>query len=111
MSDELCSIEDVRKLGLVVAEVKTCERVPGADKLLKMTLNLGDGKERQIVAGIAPWYEPETLVARKIVLVGNLQPARIRGVESNGMLLAATHHDVVKIITVDGDLPAGATIS
>lgn len=111
MSDELCSIDDVRKLGLVVAEVKTCERVPGADKLLKMTLNLGDGKERQIVAGIAPWYEPETLVGRRIVLVGNLQPAKIRGVESNGMLLAATHHDVVRIITVDGDLPAGATIS
>jgi len=110
MEASYVTMDDVKKMGLAVAEVKTCERVAGADKLLKMTVDVG-GEEREIVAGIAPWYNPEDLVGRKVVVVKNMQPAKIRGVESRGMLLAATHHDVVKILTVDGDLPAGATVS
>jgi methionyl-tRNA synthetase len=109
MTETYVTIDDVKKLGLVVAEVKTCERVAGADKLLKMTVDLG-GEERPVVAGIAPWYEPEALAGRKIIIVKNMQPAKIRGEESRGMLLAAQHHDVVKILVVDGDLPAGAEV-
>jgi methionyl-tRNA synthetase len=103
------TMEDVKKLGMVVAEVKTCERVEGADKLLKMTVDVG-GEERPVVAGIAPWYAPEDLVGRKIIVVKNMTPAKIRGEQSRGMLLAAEHHDVVRVLTLDGDLPAGAQV-
>ena len=109
MSEEHVNMDDVKKLGMVVAEVKTCERVEGADKLLKMTVDVG-GEERPIVAGIAPWYEPEDLVGKKIVVVKNMEPATIRGEESRGMLLAAEHHDVVRVLALDGDLPAGANV-
>lgn len=109
MSEEHVNMDDVKKLGMVVAEVKTCERVEGADKLLKMTVDVG-GEERPVVAGIAPWYEPEDLVGKKIIVVKNMEPATIRGAESRGMLLAAEHHDVVKVLALDGDLPAGANV-
>ncbi|MEE9456735.1 MAG: methionine--tRNA ligase [bacterium] len=109
MSEEHVNMDDVKKLGMVVAEVKTCERVEGADKLFKMTVDVG-GEERPVVAGIAPWYEPEDLVGKKIIVVKNMQPATIRGAESRGMLLAAEHHDVVKVLALDGDLPAGAKV-
>ncbi len=109
MAEEFVNMDDVKKLGMVVAEVKTCERVEGADKLLRMTVDVG-GEERPVVAGIAPWYEPEDLVGKKIVVVKNMQPATIRGAESRGMLLAAQHHDVVKVLALDGDLPAGAEV-
>jgi methionyl-tRNA synthetase len=109
MSEEYVTMDDVKKLGMVVAEVKTCERVEGADKLLKMTVDVG-GEDRPVVAGIAPWYEPEELVGKKIVVVKNMVPAKIRGVQSRGMLLAAQHHDVVKVLALDGDLPAGAEV-
>lgn len=110
MTEGTITMADVEALGMVVAEVKTCELVPGADKLLKLTIDIGR-EERQIVAGIAPWYKPEELVGKKIVVVKNMAPAKIRGVESRGMLLAAQHYDVVRVLTVDGDLPAGAKIS
>ncbi|HUU56650.1 MAG TPA: methionine--tRNA ligase subunit beta, partial [bacterium] len=109
MSESHVTMDDVKKLGMVVAEVKTCERVEGADKLLKMTVDVG-GEDRPIVAGIAPWYEPEDLVGKKIIVVKNMTPAKIRGEESRGMLLAAEHHDVVKVLALDGDLPAGAQV-
>ncbi len=109
MSEEYVTMDDVKKLGMVVAEVKTCERVEGADKLLKMTVDIG-GEDRPVVAGIAPWYEPEELVGKKIVVVKNMVPAKIRGVQSRGMLLAAQHHDVVKVLALDGDLPPGAEV-
>ncbi len=110
MAEEHVNMDDVKKLGMVVAEVKTCERVEGADKLLKMTVDVG-GEDRPLVAGIAPWYEPEDLVGKKIIVVKNMVPAKIRGEQSRGMLLAAQHHDVVKVLTLDGDLPAGAEVS
>jgi len=96
MSEEYVTMDDVKKLGMVVAEVKTCERVEGADKLLKMTVDIG-GEDRPIVAGIAPWYEPEELVGKKIVVVKNMVPAN-------------QHHDVVKVLALDGDLPPGAEV-
>jgi len=106
------TFDDIQKLGLKVAEILECEKVEGADKLLKMQIDVG-GEKRQIIAGIAPWYEAEALVGKKIVVITNMQPAKIRGVESNGMLLAATIGDKedVQIVIPDNDAPAGCSIS
>ncbi len=97
------------KLSLRTALVLEAERVEGADKLLRLQIDLGD-EQRQIVAGIARHYDPEGLVGRSIVVVANLKPARIRKIESNGMLLAATQGDRLRLITVDGDMPAGSSV-
>src|SRR2546425_11749936 len=82
------SIEDFAKVEMRVGQVKTAERVQGADKLLKLTVDIGT-EVRQIVAGIAQHYEPEKLIGRKVIVVVNLQPRKLRGVESNGMIVAA----------------------
>jgi methionyl-tRNA synthetase len=83
------SIDDFAKVEMRVGQVKSAERVAGADKLLKVMVDLGE-EVRQIVAGIATAYQPEQLVGRKVVVVVNLQPRKLRGVESNGMIVAAT---------------------
>jgi methionyl-tRNA synthetase len=82
-------IEDFAKVEMRVGEVKTAEKVAGADKLLKLMVDIGD-EVRQIVAGIAEVYKPEELVGRKVIVVVNLQPRKLRGVESNGMIVAAS---------------------
>lgn len=97
------------KIQLRTAKVLEAERIPGADKLLKLKIQVGE-ETRQIVAGIALHYAPESLVGRTIVVVANLKPAKIRGIDSNGMLLAASHGDQLRLVTVDGDLPPGATV-
>jgi methionyl-tRNA synthetase len=83
------TIDDFAKVELRVAQVKFAERVKGADKLMRLEIDLGY-EQRQIVAGIAKAYDPEKLIGRKIVIVANLQPRKLRGLESNGMLLAAS---------------------
>jgi methionyl-tRNA synthetase len=83
------SIDDVIKVDLRVAQILVAERIPKADKLLRLEVDLGYEK-RQILAGIAQYYEPEKLVGRKIVVVVNLAPRKMRGLMSNGMLLAAS---------------------
>lgn len=107
--EKYANFDDFKKLQLRIAEIKSAERVPGADKLLKLTVSLGD-EERQIVAGIAQWYEPESLVGKKIVLLANLVPAKIRGVESQGMLLAADIDGRAVILTPDSDVPPGSPV-
>jgi len=87
--DGKISIDDFAKVELRVALVKTAERVKGADKLLRLEVDLGT-EVRQLVAGIAEAYEPETLVGRKVVIVANLAPRKLRGLESNGMIVAAS---------------------
>jgi methionyl-tRNA synthetase len=82
-------IDDFTKVEMRVGEVKTAERIAGADKLLKLTVDIGT-EIRQICAGIAQFYEPEKLVGRKVVVVANLAPRKLRGVESNGMIVAAS---------------------
>jgi methionyl-tRNA synthetase len=89
LSDGKITIDDFAKVELRVAQVKTAEKVKGADKLLRLEVDLGD-EVRQIVAGIAEAYAPETLVGRKVVIVANLQPRKLRGLESNGMIVAAS---------------------
>jgi methionyl-tRNA synthetase len=85
----LITIDDFAKVELRVAQVLVAERIPKADKLLRLEVDLGYEK-RQILAGIAQYYEPEKLIGRKIVIVANLAPRKMRGLESNGMLLAAS---------------------
>ncbi|MCI0595451.1 MAG: methionine--tRNA ligase subunit beta, partial [candidate division Zixibacteria bacterium] len=108
--DGLATIQDFARLKLRVAVVEQAERVEKSDKLLRLQVNLG-GETRQIVAGIAQHYPPEALVGKKIVMVANLKPAKIFGVESRGMLLAAKKEGKLVIVTPDGDIPAGAEIS
>jgi methionyl-tRNA synthetase len=94
---------------LRVAEVKACEPIKKAKKLLKLTLFDGV-KERTVASGLALYYKPEELVGRKVVLVSNLKPAKLCGVESQGMILAGTDKDEVKVIFVD-NMTAGSKIS
>ena len=100
---------DFQKVELRTARILLAEKVPGADKLLRLEIEIG-GVKRQIVAGIAQHYKPEDLPGRAIVVVANLKPARIRGLESNGMLLAASSGDALRLVTLDGDLPSGAKV-
>ena len=96
-----------------MAEIKTAERIEGAKKLLRLTVDVGEGTDRQLVAGIAESYAPEDLPGRKIVIVANLQPATIRGVQSQGMLLAATDADGKAILLTpegDADIAPGAKV-
>jgi len=86
---EKIAIEDFAKVEMRVGQIKTAERIVGADKLLKLTVDIGS-EVRQICAGIAQYYEPESLVGRKVVVVVNLAPRKLRGVESNGMIVAAS---------------------
>jgi methionyl-tRNA synthetase len=86
---EKIGIEDFSKVEMRVGQVKTAERIVGADKLLKLTVDIGT-EVRQVCAGIAQFYEPESLIGRKVVVVVNLAPRKLRGVESNGMIVAAS---------------------
>ncbi len=103
-------IEDFTKVELRVAQIKVAEKVKGADKLLRLEVDLGD-HTRQIVAGIAEAYSPESLIGRKIVIVANLQPRKLRGLESNGMLLAASLEGGRPVLAgFHEDVPVGARL-
>ena len=108
---DLIQFEDFEKIQLVVAKVLKCEKVPKADKLLMSTLKVGD-TERVVVSGIAKFYTPEEMVGKTVVLLANLAPRKIRGVESNGMLLCAANADDSKLslLTVDSDMEDGCEI-
>lgn len=109
VSDKI-SIDDFVKVELRVAQIKVAERVPKADKLLRLEVDLGT-ETRQILAGIAQSYEPESLIGRKIVIVANLAPRKMRGLESNGMLLAATNEEGRAILaTFAEDVPLGTRL-
>ncbi|MGH9691469.1 MAG: methionine--tRNA ligase subunit beta, partial [Candidatus Acidiferrales bacterium] len=109
-TSEKISIEDFSKVEMRVGLVKSAEKVAGADKLLKVMVDIGD-EVRQIVAGIATAYAPEQLVGRKVVIVANLAPRKLRGVESNGMIVAATAPDGKPVLcTFAEDVPAGARL-
>ena len=108
--DNLIDIADFSKVKLVVAEVLEAEKVDGADRLLKLQVNVGT-ETRQVVAGVAEHYPPEKIKGMKVVLVANLKPATIRGIESNGMLLAAKKGKKLTLLTPSDDLPAGAKVS
>ncbi len=102
---------DFKRLELRTARILQAEKVEGADKLLRLDIEVGDEK-RQIVAGIAQHYDPEGLQGKTIVIVANLKPAKIRGLKSNGMLLAASIGETLRLVTIDAeDAPSGAEVS
>ena len=102
-TDKFITIDDFIKVDLRVGEIKVAERVPNADKLLRFEVDLGEEKPRQILAGLAEYYDPEPLVGRKVVVVANLKPRKMRGLESQGMICAASLEDGT------GEKPALAT--
>lgn len=105
----LIGIEDFTKLELKTVSILEAETVPDADRLLKLQVQLGQEK-RQVVAGIAQHYKPEELIGKTVILVANLKPAKIRGVESHGMLLAAKSGKQLKLVTVDGSIGTNASV-
>jgi methionyl-tRNA synthetase len=107
----MISIGDFAKVEMRVGEVKAAEHVPGASKLLKLMVDIGT-EVRQVVAGLAEYYRPENLVGMKVVVVTNLQPRRLRGVESNGMIIAASvgDHGRPVLVTFKEDVENGARL-
>jgi len=103
------AIDDFAKIDLRVAKVVACERVPKSDKLLKLTLDVG-AEPRTVVSGIAAAYQPEQMVGRTVIYLANLKPAKIRGVLSQGMILAAGDAEVLGLSALDRDVPPGTRI-
>ncbi|MDE3018804.1 MAG: methionine--tRNA ligase subunit beta, partial [Nitrospirota bacterium] len=103
------SIDEFMKVQLKTATVLTAERVPKSEKLIKLQVDLG-GEQRQIVAGIGKRYEPEQLIGKRIVIVANLKPAKLMGIESQGMVLAAGDKDVGGLVTVIEEVPPGTKV-
>ncbi len=103
-------MKDFEKLELKVGEVLRVDDMPGADNLYKLEVDIG-GKQVTLVAGIKKNYEKEKLVGKKIVVLTNLQPATIRGVISEGMLLAAVKGDNVRLVTIDGEIEIGSDVA
>lgn len=106
---EEIAYDDFAKIQLRTAKILAAEKVAGADKLLQLRVQVGE-EERQLVAGIALHYQPEQLIGKTIIIVANLKPAKIRGVESRGMLLAASVGDQLRLVTVDGEIASGARV-
>jgi len=107
---EKISIEEFARVDLRVAKVIGAEAIPGATRLLKLLVDLG-GEQRQLVAGIAEAYAPEALLGKSIIVVANLKPALLRGVESNGMLLAATPPGGKPVLAIfEQEVPPGAKV-
>ena len=105
---ELITIDDFSKIELVVGTVEECKKHPKADKLLVSKINIGT-ETKQIVSGIADKYKPEEFVGKKVIVVANLKPAKLRGVESQGMILAGDNDDMLEVISVE-NLPNGTRI-
>jgi methionyl-tRNA synthetase len=110
-ADGRIGIEDFSKVELRVGLVLSAERVKGADKLMHMKVDIGEAEPRSIVAGIAEAYTPEQLVNRKVVIVANLQPRKLRGIESNGMIVAASVEGGKPVLAgFHEDIPVGARL-
>jgi methionyl-tRNA synthetase len=111
-AENFITIDDFLKVELRVGEIKVAERIPNADKLLRFEIDLGEEKPRQILAGLAEYYEPEKLIGRKVVVVANLKPRKMRGLESQGMICAASlgQEDTPAIATFLEDVEIGARL-
>jgi len=108
---ETITLADFKKLELVTAKILDVKDHPGADRLIVLSIDTGEESPRQIVAGIKLAYGKEELVGRTIIVIKNLEPAEIRGVKSQGMLLAAKNGGVLSMLGVDRELPCGSPIS
>jgi len=105
----MINFKDFQKIDLRVGEIIEAEKVKGADKLLKLQVDLGEEK-RQLVAGIASAYNPDQLKGRQIIVVANLESKKLMGVESQGMILAADNQGIPVIITPSQKVPAGSKV-
>ena len=105
----MITIEEFKKLELIIAQVKEVKEHPNADRLYVVKVDTGSG-ERQLVAGIRPNYTPEELVGRRVVIVANMEPATIRGEESQGMILAASDANGMSVISPDKDVALGSIV-
>jgi methionyl-tRNA synthetase len=105
-------IDDFAKVDLRAGTVLSAERIPKADKLLLLKIDLNEEQPRQVLAGIAQYYEPEKLIGRKVVVVANLKPRKLRGYESQGMVVAASYGEEGRpvIATFTEDVPNGARL-
>jgi methionyl-tRNA synthetase len=110
VSDGFITIDDFAKVQFKIAKVLECEKVEKSDKLLKLQLEVGEEK-RQVVSGIAKSYKPEDLIGKYVVLVANLKPVKLRGIESNGMILAAVDDNTLTLITPMSEIKSGADVS
>lgn len=106
---ELIGIEEFKRVDLRVGLVKRAERVPGSEKLVKLVVDLGEVGERQIIAGLAKWYTPEYFLGKYVVVVVNLKPKKMMGLESQGMLLA-TDTDPPVLVTVEKPVKPGSRL-
>ncbi len=105
----MITIDDFKKIEMKVGRVLTAESIEGSDKLLKLQIDLGS-EQRQILSGIAKHYQPSDLVGRQIVVITNLEPRAMMGLESQGMVLAAGDGEVISLLAPDKDLPAGSEV-
>lgn len=105
----MITIDDFKKVELKVGRVLSAESIEGSDKLLKLQVDLGS-EQRQILSGIAKYYQTHDLVGRQIVVIVNLEPRQMMGLESNGMVIAAGDGEIVALLAPDKDLPAGSSI-
>lgn len=103
----MISIDTLKNIEIRIGTVIVAEKVPDTDKLLRLEVDLGEEKPRQIVSGIAPYTEPEALVGRQLAFVANLEPRTIRGLESNGMLFAVGSADTFSFLVPDKPVPPG----
>ena len=112
MSEEkqTISYDEFSRLDLRVAEIINVEEIENADKLYKLEIKLGD-ENRILVAGIKQHYEKEALIGKKIIIIANLEPRKMKGVESQGMLLAASDDENIVLLTIDKDIESGTKIS
>jgi methionyl-tRNA synthetase len=113
VEDNTITIEDFMKVELRVGKILTCEKVPKSRKLLKMQVDVAEDAPRQILAGLAPFYLPEEMVGRRVVVVANLKPAKLMGLESQGMLLAASGEGAdapACLVAVPEGIPVGGKV-
>ena len=108
-AEGVITIDDFNKVELRVGTILAAEKVENADKLLKFNVKIGE-EERTIVSGIAKYYAPEDLIGKNVVVVANLKPVKLRGIESCGMLLCAKKDDTLELLTVDS-ITSGGTVS
>lgn len=106
----MITYDDFRKVELKIAKVIAAEEVAGAEKLLKLEIDLGSGEKRQIVAGIKKTYQANNLIGKEIIVVVNLEPRMVMGLESNGMLLAASDENGPVLLGPDKEVPPGSGI-
>ncbi len=113
MSESLVSFDEFKRIRLKVGKVLEAERIPGSKKLLKLIIDLGDEK-RQVIAGLAPWYSPEEFIGKHVIVVTNLEPKKLMGYESQGMILATCSEEGSKkrpvLLTVEDEVRPGADV-